>query len=220
MLIEELRKTPMLPNIHDDAINAILGITQGNLSYATYIEHLNDFLRRSRQQLTTDLHCVRFINGLANFQLQTHAKSHRSHMGYNLKLAELQNFLNDIVTDSPHLGGVKSTVGSSTSHGRGQATKKRTYEDPLIGVSKMKKRNSGASRGRGRGRGGGQGGRGRPSQNSGRIDLSAIAGALTSGRVVSRTEGLYFKCHKKGHRLFQCPELKGKEAIGAPSKKQ
>jgi hypothetical protein len=33
-------------------------------------------------------------------------------------------------------------------------------------------------------------------------------------------EGLCFKCHKKGHRLFQCPELKGKAAVRAPSKKQ
>jgi hypothetical protein len=33
-------------------------------------------------------------------------------------------------------------------------------------------------------------------------------------------ERLCFKCHKKGGRLFQCPELKGKEAIGAPSRKQ
>jgi hypothetical protein len=31
---------------------------------------------------------------------------------------------------------------------------------------------------------------------------------------------LRFKCHKMGHRLFMCPELKGKEAMGAPSKKQ
>jgi hypothetical protein len=35
-------------------------------------------------------------------------------------------------------------------------------------------------------------------------------------------EGLCFKCHKKGHRLFQFPELnKGKAAGGVPpSKKQ
>jgi hypothetical protein len=33
-------------------------------------------------------------------------------------------------------------------------------------------------------------------------------------------EGLCFKCHKKGHRLFQCPELQVKEAMGASSKKQ
>jgi hypothetical protein len=34
-------------------------------------------------------------------------------------------------------------------------------------------------------------------------------------------EGLCFKCHKKGHRLFQCPELKGKTPMEVPqSKKQ
>jgi hypothetical protein len=33
-------------------------------------------------------------------------------------------------------------------------------------------------------------------------------------------EGLCFKCHKKGHCPFKCPELKGKEAVGAPSKRK
>jgi hypothetical protein len=34
-------------------------------------------------------------------------------------------------------------------------------------------------------------------------------------------EGLCFKCHKKGHRLFHCLELKGKAPMEAPqSKKQ
>jgi cbb3-type cytochrome oxidase cytochrome c subunit len=34
-------------------------------------------------------------------------------------------------------------------------------------------------------------------------------------------EGLCFKCHKKGHRMFQCPDLKGKASVGVPpSKKQ
>jgi hypothetical protein len=28
----------MLPNIQDDAINALLGITEGNISYATYTQ--------------------------------------------------------------------------------------------------------------------------------------------------------------------------------------
>jgi hypothetical protein len=78
MLVEELRKTSLLPNIQDDAINAMLSITHGNMSYAVYTHQFNDFLRRSRQQLTADLQCVRFIHGLANFNLQTHAKSHRS----------------------------------------------------------------------------------------------------------------------------------------------
>jgi hypothetical protein len=77
----------MLPNIRDDAISALLGLTQSSLSCASYTHLINDFLR---QPLTADFHCVRFINGQANFRLQTHAKSHRSQQkGYNLALVEL-----------------------------------------------------------------------------------------------------------------------------------
>jgi hypothetical protein len=47
---------------------------------------------------------VRFINGLANFELKTLAKSYLSQKGYNVNLLELQNFLNDVVTYSPELG--------------------------------------------------------------------------------------------------------------------
>jgi hypothetical protein len=176
--VEELSKTSLLPNIRDDAINAMLGITQGNMSYAAYTQHINDFLRRSRQHLTYDLQCARFISGLAYFQLQTQAKSHRSQKGYTLPLVELQNFLNDIVTYSPHLGRVKSSVCPSTTHGGGQLTKKRTFEDPLVGAAKIWKRDNGSSSERGRGRGGGHGGRGRTSPNTGRIDFSAIARAV------------------------------------------
>jgi hypothetical protein len=140
----------------------MLSITQGNMSYAVYTPEFNDFLRWSRQQRTTDLQCVRFIHGLANFDLQTKAKYHLSqNKGYDLKLVELQNFLNDDVTDSPHPRDEKSTTEPSTTLGGGQPTKKRTYEDNFVGASKIWKRNNGASRGRGRQ--GGQGGRGRPS---------------------------------------------------------
>jgi hypothetical protein len=114
----------MLPNIQDYAINALLSMTPGDMSYAVYTQPFNYFLRRSRQQLPADLQCVRFINGLANADLRTQAKSHRAYKGYTLKLVELHNFLNDVETDSPHLGGVKSTIGPSTTHGRGQPTKK------------------------------------------------------------------------------------------------
>jgi hypothetical protein len=124
----------LLPNIQDDANNAVLGVTQGNMSYAVYTQLFNDFSRKSRQSLTADLQCARFINGLANFQMQTQAKSHRSQRGYNLKLVELKNFPNDVVTDSPLFSGVRSTVGPSRAHACGQLTKKRTYEDPLVGA--------------------------------------------------------------------------------------
>jgi hypothetical protein len=111
LFVAELRKTSMLPNIQDDAINALLSLTQGIMSYALYTLQFYDFLRRSRQQLTADVQCVRFVNGLANFELKTHAKSHRSQRGYNVELVELQNFFNDVVNYSPHLGGVRSTDG-------------------------------------------------------------------------------------------------------------
>jgi hypothetical protein len=54
------------------------------MSYALYTQWFNDFLRRSRQKLTANVQCVRFINGLANFELKTQAKSHRSQRDYNV----------------------------------------------------------------------------------------------------------------------------------------
>jgi hypothetical protein len=54
-LVEELRKTSLLPNARDNAINALLGITQGTMSYATYSQHVTDFLRRFRRHLQMTL---------------------------------------------------------------------------------------------------------------------------------------------------------------------
>jgi hypothetical protein len=93
LLVAELRKTVFLPNIQDDANNALLSLTQGSMSYALYTQRFNDFLRRSRQNLTADVQCVRFINGLANFEKKTRAKSHRYERGYNVKLVELKKLL-------------------------------------------------------------------------------------------------------------------------------
>jgi hypothetical protein len=63
-LVAEVRKTTFLPYIQDDAINALLNPTQSNtMSYATYTKQYNDLLRWSRQNLTADVQCVRFING-------------------------------------------------------------------------------------------------------------------------------------------------------------
>jgi hypothetical protein len=217
LLVEELCKTTFLPNIQDDAINALLNLTQGSMSYVVYVKQFNDFLRRSRQDLTADVQCVhRFINGLANFALKTQAKSHRSQKGYNVTLVELQNFMNGVVTDSPELGSMRSSACPSA-----QPTRKRNFDDPLVEASKIWKRNGGGrGRGRGRGRGGNQGG-GR-GQTSGRVDFTTLANAMTPEEHKKHMEkGLCFKCHKKGHRLFQCPEWKGKAPMEPPqSKKQ
>jgi hypothetical protein len=116
-----------LPNIKDDAINALLNFTQSNqMGYASYTRQYNDYLRRSREHLTVYVQCVRFINGMANDTLQNLAKSRRAQKGYQITLVELQNFLNDVVTDSPQLGKVKSTAEPSA-----QPTRKRNLEDPL-----------------------------------------------------------------------------------------
>jgi hypothetical protein len=78
-LVAELRKTTFLPNIQDDAINALLNLTHSNtMSYAFYTKQYNDLLRRSRQNLTADVPCVRFIHGMANFTLKNQAKLHRA----------------------------------------------------------------------------------------------------------------------------------------------
>jgi hypothetical protein len=45
----------MLPNIQDDAINVVLDLTHGSMSYALYTQKFNDFLRGSRQHLTVDV---------------------------------------------------------------------------------------------------------------------------------------------------------------------
>jgi hypothetical protein len=83
--------------------------------------------------------------------LKNQAKSHRAQKGYQITLVELQNFLNDVVTYSPELGNMRSSVGPS-----GKPTRKRNLEDPLDEASKIWKRNRGGrGRGRGRGRGGG-----------------------------------------------------------------
>jgi hypothetical protein len=42
MLVAELRKTTFLPNIQDDAIKALLNLTQGSMSYAFYTKQFNE----------------------------------------------------------------------------------------------------------------------------------------------------------------------------------
>jgi hypothetical protein len=44
--------------------------------------------------------------------------------------------------------------------------------------------------------------------------------SATEERKQHIEKGLCFKCHRTGNRPFQSSELKGKEAMGAPSKKQ
>jgi hypothetical protein len=97
-LVTEIRKTSLLPNIRDDAINAMIGLTQGSVSYAIYTHPFNDFLRMSRQPLTDDFQCVRFMTERfsASFSCQVPLFSAK---GSSMPFVEPQKFLNDLVTD-------------------------------------------------------------------------------------------------------------------------
>jgi hypothetical protein len=75
-LVTESCKTALLLKIKDDAINALIELTQVSLSYASCTRFFNYSLRRSHRHV--DFQRVRLINGFANFHLETHAKSHRS----------------------------------------------------------------------------------------------------------------------------------------------
>jgi hypothetical protein len=67
---------------------------------------------------------------MANFQPHALAKSHRSHVkGCSQPLVELQNFVNDLVTDSPPLGRAGSVPNPSTSSVGSRSSKKRPLED-------------------------------------------------------------------------------------------
>jgi CRISPR/Cas system-associated protein Cas7 (RAMP superfamily) len=62
----------------------------------------------------------------------------------------------------------------------------------------------------------------KPSTNPGRVDFETLVDAMTlEERKKHMDEGLCFKCHKRGHRLFKCPEWKGKAPMEVQqSKKQ
>jgi hypothetical protein len=78
--------------------------------------------------------CIRFVNGIADIaSLCTHIISHRAKSTTPLTIAELQNFLNNLVIDSLHLDRADSA--QDDNHGDGNC---------VIGNGKFP-RNSGGS---------------------------------------------------------------------------
>jgi hypothetical protein len=74
-MVTEIRKTPMLPNTRDDAINSLIVHSQGSMGYAEYTHQLNELFRRSRHTIMDDFQCViPFIHGIPNVLPQTKAK--------------------------------------------------------------------------------------------------------------------------------------------------
>jgi hypothetical protein len=68
----------------------------------------------------------------------------------NMPLVELQNFLNDLVTDSSHVGRVRSAPTPSNSHGGGsRPPKKRLLDEAHAKGTKRFARCEGSGRRRG-----------------------------------------------------------------------
>jgi hypothetical protein len=94
-----------------------------------------------------------------------------------MPLIESQNFLNDLVTDSPHLCRAKS-AHALAKHGSSRRAKERPLDELEVEGIKLFERGEGSGRGRGRGRGN-RGGRGLTSSNIGQICSNTIVGGLT-----------------------------------------
>jgi hypothetical protein len=69
-------------------------------------------------------------------------------------LMELQNFLNDLMTDSPHRCRERSAPTPSDNPGGSRLPKKRSFENLVVEANKRLQRGVGSGLGRGRGRGG------------------------------------------------------------------
>jgi hypothetical protein len=63
--------------------------------------------------------------------------------GLPLTLGAATIFLNDLVTDSPHLGRARLAPTQSTKHGGRQPTRKRPNDDPMVEASKRWQRGKG-----------------------------------------------------------------------------
>jgi hypothetical protein len=67
-----IRKTSSMPNIIDDAITDMPKLTQNTLTYVAYTQQFNDFLRRSRQQLSLCSHDLISVWTVVLIRLNSH----------------------------------------------------------------------------------------------------------------------------------------------------
>jgi hypothetical protein len=67
-----------------------------------------------------------------------------------MPLVELQNFLNDLVTDSPHLGRAKGAPAPYDNLGGSRPAQKRPLDNPEVVATKHFERGEGSYDGRGR----------------------------------------------------------------------
>jgi hypothetical protein len=100
---------------------------QVNTTFQEYSWMFNDFERRSKAVDMNDdvLGKYNIVNGTANVTLMTHAMPHRAKSATPLISVELQNYLNRLVVDSPHLGRADSCRDGIDGNGAGRGNDKR-----------------------------------------------------------------------------------------------
>jgi hypothetical protein len=67
-----------------------------------------------------------------------------------MKPVELQIFLNNLVTDSPHLSRAQGAPASSSSFGGSRSAESRPLDNPEVVATKRSERGEGPGLGRGR----------------------------------------------------------------------
>jgi hypothetical protein len=156
------------------------------------------------------------MNGMTNVILKMHAMTHRAKSDALLTNAQLQNFLNRLVVDSPHFGRADQSQDESSSNGarrgsgkrplrngennNGNGGKKPRPDELEDGPMKKKK-------GKGRGKGKGK----NKMRNIRHFDFNAIAKALKpKEQQRHRDVQSCFKCQKLAHRMSKCPMLQYK----------
>jgi hypothetical protein len=115
----------------------------------------------------------------------------------------LQNFLNDLVANSPHLGRAKNAPNPTDNHGRSKLAKKRPLDTQDVDATiAFEVRDLGEAI---------------------VVEAAAVKGAssfktpteltyvpslellsLKSFNDIRRVEGLRYKCDKEGHRVYNC----------------
>ena len=208
----------MLPNIKREAMVKLRWFKQYDestmtkgLNYRDYVLEFNTLVSRSGNHNSEESNCCNFEQGLSNGKLRESASKFvatREQEGIGTTLAELQRHLDAVVQGAGHLGkGVVPTAkkananGNGNSSGNGKPDKKRKPDNASSsgGGDAASKFPSKKSKGK------------YPSaEDAARKDtynkLTKEMGPVELKR--HRDENLCLKCHKPGHRLRECPDLK------------
>jgi hypothetical protein len=103
-----------------------MALNKANKSFQEFTMLFNDFERFFTASMNGGAMFNRYIIGMANVTLKTHAMSHsRVKLATPLTIVALQSFLNRLVVDSPHQGRVDHSHDDTSEYGDGCGNEKR-----------------------------------------------------------------------------------------------